>query len=345
MSTSLFTAGNVNWRGVLQSNTRRTFWVMSTFVVIYSLLGFLCDVLLLLNSYPNIQPANAVNLLLHFQVVPWATISMLAVAVLSIFITITFHDKLMLMGTDSREITPENAKTLEEKQLYNVIEEMKVAAGLHFMPKVYIIDADYMNAFASGFTEKSAMVAITRGLMTKLNRQELQAVMAHELSHIRHQDIKLTLMVGVLSNLMLMVVDVLFYNYIYGSNRNGDSKNNGFLTLIIFLRYGLPLITMLLMLYLSRTREYMADSGAVELMRENESLASALLKISGDHEQHEAAYQQMYGQTKHEEFRKEAYIFDPGSFDPVKSISTLFSTHPSIEDRLKAMGCTLNKAK
>lgn len=104
---------------------------------------------------------------------------------------------------------------LEEKKLYNVIEEMKVAAGLSFMPKVYIIEADYMNAFASGLSEKSAMVAITRGLMNKLDRAELQAVMAHELSHIRHQDIKLTMMASVLSNIMLIIVDLLFYNLIF----------------------------------------------------------------------------------------------------------------------------------
>lgn len=93
---------------------------------------------------------------------------------------------------------------------------MKVAAGMRFMPKVYIIEANYMNAFASGFSDQSAMVAITRGLMNKLNRQELQAVMAHELSHIRHQDMKLTMMVAILSNLMLMVVDALFYNLMFG---------------------------------------------------------------------------------------------------------------------------------
>ena len=84
------------------------------------------------------------------------------------------------------------------------------------MPKVYVIDADYMNAFASGYSEKSAMVAITQGLISKLNRAELQAVMAHELSHIRHMDIKLTLMAAVLSNITLIVIDLLFRSVIFG---------------------------------------------------------------------------------------------------------------------------------
>src|SRR5665648_514145 len=131
---------------------------------------------------------------------------MTAVAIIALWVTYTWYDKIMLLGTTYHEVTPETARTNEEKQLYNVVEEMKVAAGLGFMPKVFIIEADYMNAFASGFSERSAMVAITRGLMQKLDRSEMQAVMAHELSHIRHQDIKLTLMASILSNIMLIVV-------------------------------------------------------------------------------------------------------------------------------------------
>src|SRR5436189_6418504 len=100
---------------------------------------------------------------------------------------------------------------------------MKIAAGLQYMPRVFIIEADYMNAFASGYSEKSAMVAITRGLMEKLNRSELQAVMAHELSHIRHNDIKLKLMASVLANLMIMELDIFFYNAIF-SRRNNDER-------------------------------------------------------------------------------------------------------------------------
>ena len=121
----------------------------------------------------------------------------------------------MLLGTDYHEITPTTARNLSDKQLYNIVEELKIAAGLQYMPKIYLIEADYMNAFASGYSEKSAMVAITRGLMAKLDRSELQAVMAHELSHIRHLDIKLTLMASVLANLMVMVLDIFFYHAIF----------------------------------------------------------------------------------------------------------------------------------
>lgn len=335
-----FTTRPLTWRQVIKQNTRRSYMVMFTFLLIYTGLGFLCDVLIMLNHHPDMSFSFAAHEILSLKQWPWATLSMFGVGSISILVTLVFHDKLMLMGTEYHEVNPEKASDLQEKQLYNVVEEMKVAAGLSFMPKIYIIEADYMNAFASGISEKSAMIAITRGLMNKLNRQELQAVMAHELSHIRHQDIKLTLMVGVLSNLMLMVVDILFYNYIFG--RNDDSRNdrggNVIMMIVLLLRYVLPIITVLLMMYLSRTREYMADSGAVELMRENESLASALLKISDDHLSHQDRYAQEYGETKHEELRNSAYIFDPRAYDPVKSFLSLWDTHPSIEDRLKALG-------
>jgi heat shock protein HtpX len=203
---------------------------------------------------------------------------------------------------------------------------MKTAAGLRFMPRVYIIDANYMNAFASGYSEKSAMIAITRGLMQKLNRAELQAVMAHELNHIRHHDIKLTLMASVLSNLMLMAIDIMFYNRLA--------------LVVIILRFLLPLLTVILMLYLSRTREYMADAGAVELTRDNTPLANALIKIHDDHQQNKASYANAYLKTPHEDVRRAAYIFDPiqAGIEPIKSMANMLSTHPSIKDRLKALG-------
>jgi len=163
----------------------------------------------------------------------------------------------------------------------------------------------------------------------------LQAVMAHELSHIRHHDIKLTLTVVVLSNLILMVLDMLFYSMLYKRERR---DNNALFAVIMILRYVLPLLTVIFALFLSRTREFMADSGAVELMRDNEPMARALLKIQEDHVTHAEEYSREYGQTAHEQVRHEAYLFDPSGIDPTKSLSNLFSTHPDISARLKALG-------
>lgn len=336
MKLSDFEASTTNWREQLRINQRKTHSVIALFVLIYTVVGLIVDTLILMHIYPNRNPGDLFLQLITLQVIPWATLIMGGIALVSILITYSLYDRIMLMGTEYREITPKTAQDMREKQLYNVIEEMKVAAGLRFMPRVFIIEANYMNAFASGFSEKSAMVAITRGLMEKLDRAEMQAVMAHELSHIRHLDIKLTLMVAVLSNILLLAVDVVFYSVVYG--RDNNNKDNRLFLVILVLRYVLPLLTIILTLFLSRTREYMADAGAVELMRDNDPMARALLKISQDNEAHQEEYAQAYAETPHEEIRQASYLFDTASLDPVKSFSSLFSTHPQILDRLKALG-------
>jgi len=327
------TAGN--WREQLQKNERKTRFVIVIFILIYLIVGLIADILVLQSFFPNISMQRAFTALITLQTIPYATLIMGGIAALSLLITFSLYDRIMLLGTEYHEVTPENTTNINEKKLYNVVEEMKVAAGLKFMPKVFIIEANYMNAFASGYSEKSAMVAITRGLMEKLDRAEMQAVMAHELSHIRHNDIKLTLTVAVLSNILLIVIDVLFYSLIFRPNRRNDSR---MLLVVMVLRYVLPIITILLTLFLSRTREFMADSGAVELMRDNEPMARALLKISQDNSEHAEQYVQEYGRTAHEQVRQSSYLFDPSTIDPVKSLSNAFSTHPDIDKRLQALG-------
>lgn len=327
-----------DWRKSLRMNSRRTYTVIGLFLLIYASLGFLIDMYLLSAHYPHAPLHVYAAALLTFTVTPIATLILLAVAAFALLITFKFSDKLMLLGTNSREINAETAANLQERQLYNIVEELRVAAGLKYTPKVYIIEADYMNAFASGYSEKSAMMAITSGLLNKLDRAETQAVMAHEISHIRHMDIKLTLMASVLANIMVITLDFFFYNIILG--RRDEKGDNRLASLILILRYLLPIITVLLTLFLSRTREYMADAGCVELMRDNAPLARALLKIQQDTEAKANQYNAEYAQTPHEDIRRSAYIFDPaqaGIFS-VKTISSLFSTHPEIESRLAAIG-------
>ncbi len=333
---------NADWRKQLRDNNRKSIMIISIFFAIYFCLGMLVDMFM----YSNVQPhANFSQLffgLMTFHQFPIATTVMIAVAGISLFVTFAFCDNLMLLGTEYREITPTTAQNASETQLYNVVEEMKIAASLAFMPKVYLIEADYMNAFASGYSEKSAMVAITRGLMMKLTRSELQAVMAHELSHVRHLDIKVTLMASVLANLIVMILDLFFYNIIF-SNQRSDSDNrsrNSLALIIIILRYVLPIINILLLLYLSRTREYLADAGSVELLRDNKPLASALLKIENDHTDNQAIYADAYSRTPHENVRREAYIFDPtqAGISSSGALTDAFSTHPNLKDRLAAIG-------
>lgn len=327
-----------NWREQLRRNERKTRAVVAVFILIYLGVGLIADMAILHSTYPQLSLERCFIALVSLKAVPYATLIMGGIAVVSLLITYAMYDRIMLLGTEYREITPETSQNMQERQLYNVVEEMKVAAGLQFMPKVYLIEANYMNAFASGFSEKSAMVAITRGLIEKLDRAELQAVMAHELSHIRHHDIKLNLMVAVLSNIILIVIDILFYSMVY--KRDGKREDNRLFLVIMVLRFVLPILTVLLTLFLSRTREYMADAGSVELMRDNEPMGRALLKISEDHQQNAEQYTQEYGQTPHEQIRQASYLFDPSGIDPVKSFNNAFSTHPAIEQRLRALGFT-----
>lgn len=345
-----YTEQAADWRSALKHNSRRTWLVIITFILIYLFIGLLVDMYIYSGSYPQASLSQLFFALITFTLFPKITLITVIIAVVSLFITFSFHDKLMLLGTEYREITPETTKSTQETQLYNVVEEMKVAAGLRYMPKVYLIEANYMNAFASGYSEKSAMVAITRGLIEKLDRSELQAVMAHELSHIRHMDIKLTLMASVLSNLTLIFLDILFYNAIFSGRRSseeGGRSRNQLLVIIMILRWVLPLATVLLMLYLSRTREYMADAGCVELTRDNEPLARALLKIQGDYQQNADNYSAASQDTAHESIRRQAYLYDPleAGIASTRSLADMFSTHPPIAKRLEALGFTVKKGE
>ncbi len=334
-----------DWRRTLRQNNFRTYiiialilfdllrdWLACRYVYGYNLLSA-SDNTAIISRTDHIQDISAW--------LPASCSSLLAFHFLSV---IFFTTSSCFWARNIMKYRLGTSSLIPEQQLYNVVEEMKIAAGLRYMPKVFIIDADYMNAFASGYSEKSAMVAITRGLMEKLNRDELQAVMAHELSHIRHLDIKLTLTASLLSNLTIMALDILFYNAIFsgGGRRDGEDNRsrNGLFMIIMVLRYLLPVISVLLLLYLSRTRELMADAGSVELMRTNQPLASALMKISDDHTQNRDKYNAEYKQTPHENVRREAYIYDPtqAGIESIASVSELFSTHPSLATRLAALG-------
>ena len=329
----------------LRRNQRQTVLVIVTFILIYLAIGLLVDLYIYTGHYPIATIFQLFIKLITFKIFPAATFITGLITLFSLYVTFTFHRKLTLLGTDYQEITLYTARTFQEKMLYNIVEELKVAATLKFMPKVYIIYADYMNAFASGFSEKSAMVAITNGLLMKLDHSELKAVLAHEVSHIRHIDIRLTLTASVLTNILLIFVDILFFSTIFRGRSQESGARNQLVIFIVILRCLLPLITVLLMLYLSRTREYMADAGSIELMRDNKPLAQALLKIQDDHIQNREEYASQYMRTPHENVRQAAYIYDPikAGIKLRNSLSDLFSTHPSLMKRLVAIGYKLKR--
>ncbi len=239
-------------------------------------------------------------------------------------------DKMVLAVSRAKRIEKQDAP-----QLFNVIEELSIAAGLP-MPAVYVIDDTAPNAFATGRDPKHASVAITTGLMQKLNRDELQGVMAHELSHVGNRDILYATMVGILVGSIAMMSDFFLRSFFWGGGRKRRSGSGGgaagaILVLVaIVLAVLAPICAKLLQLAVSRQREYLADASAAKLTRYPEGLASALEKISGDKEVLEVANRA----TQH------LYIVNPiKPFE--KRAAGLFSTHPPIQDRiarLRAMG-------
>lgn len=321
-----------SFKEVLIENDRKTKMVIFTFLTFYLFIGVLADILLIGVKSSQGSFLIALEHLLTFKQIPVLTIIMLSIGLVTVWITFKMYDSIMLFGTEFEEIDINNAQlALTKKQLYNIIEELKISANLSYMPKVYLIHAPYMNAFASGYSEKSAMVAITTGLIEKLNRAEIQAVMAHELSHIKHMDIKITLFVGVLSNIMLLVVDWLAHLVGFSSTKK-EKESNVAAIFILLLRIVLPLINLLLTLYLSRTRELMADAGAVQLTRDNQAMASALKKINYDYNLHNYI-------DEGSAVRAAAYIHNPNK----SFLNDLFSTHPSLEKRLEALGVKKNQ--
>jgi heat shock protein HtpX len=234
-------------------------------------------------------------------------------------------------GGDKMVLGISRAKRIEKKdapQLFNVVEELSIAAGLP-MPAIYIIDDTAPNAFATGRDPKHASVAITTGLLQKLNRDELQGVMAHELSHVGNRDILYATMVGVLVGSIVMMSDFFLRSVFWGGARRRRSNSGGgaggaiFLVIALVLAILAPIFAKLLQLAVSRQREYLADASGAKLTRYPEGLASALEKISGDKEVLEVANRA----TQH------LYIVNPiKPFE--KRASSLFSTHPPIQDRI-----------
>jgi heat shock protein HtpX len=231
---------------------------------------------------------------------------------------------------DKAILTMSRARRIEKEdypQFFDVIEELTIAAGVP-MPAVYVIDDTAPNAFATGRDPQHASVAITTGLMEKLTRDELQGVMAHEMSHVGNRDILFATMVGVMVGSIVLVSDFFLRGVFWGrggGRRKSVGGAGGAVFVLIALVFAIvaPLFAKLLQLAVSRQREYLADASAVQLTRYPEGLAAALEKIAGDKEVLEVANRA----TQH------LYIVNPiKPFE--KRGSSLFSTHPPIEERI-----------
>jgi len=218
----------------------------------------------------------------------------------------------------------------DDPQLFNVVEELSIAAGVP-MPRIYVINDSAPNAFATGRDPRHAVVAITTGLRSKLTRDELQGVMAHELSHVRNYDIRFAMLMAVMVGVLVMLCDVFLRSLWFGGGRRRrSSRREGgggaqaiLLILAIVLAVLAPILARIIQMAMSRQREYLADASGVELTRNPDGLAAALAKISNDPEVLEVANRA----TSH------LYIVHPiKKFE--ERASRVFDTHPPVKQRV-----------
>lgn len=277
----------------IESNQRRT-WILITLFV-----GFVVAVGYLYGTYVSGDG-------------PTALIVALIISLVMTLISWFAGDKVALASTGAAEITDHE----QFPTLWNVVENLAITAGIP-RPRIYIVQDDSPNAFATGRDPQHASIAVTTGLLTRMERTELEGVIAHELSHVKNYDTRLLMLVAVLAG---SVVILGHYVFQFGGRRNnrdkGDAGNILAIVGIIFIILS-PLIAQLIKLAISRQREYLADASGALLTRYPEGLASALEKIK----QTNLPMQQTSAATNH------LWIAEP-------KLSTFLSTHPPIDDRI-----------
>ena len=215
----------------------------------------------------------------------------------------------------------------EAPQLFNIVEEMSIAAGIP-MPRVYVMATAAPNAFATGNSPENAAVAVTTGLLEKLNRDELQGVIAHEMSHIRNYDIRYSMLMAVLAGGIVMLSEIFIRIGFLRSGRRSNDRGNAQAALVIIgvvLAVLAPLFTTLIQMAMSRQREYLADASAVELTRNPDGLAAALAKLGGDKTPMECS-----------KATEAMFIVSP-ALKLRGGADSWFSTHPPIEERIRRL--------
>jgi heat shock protein HtpX len=292
----------------IDSNKRKTWLLLSVFTILIILIGYVFS-----------QAMND-SVILYLAV---------GFSILASFFSYWFSDKIVLAMSSAREINHESAR-----ELYHLVENLCITAGLP-LPKIYIIDDTAPNAFATGRDPEHAVIAVTTGLLQKLEKTELEGVIAHELSHIGNRDILIATLVTVMVGIIVLLAD-WFRRWSFFGNRSRDSERGGgqlqlFISIAaIILSILAPLFAYLMQFAISRKREFLADADGALLTRYPDGLARALEKISADREPLEVANRA----TAH------LYITSPFKEDGDKKISfwtRMFMTHPPVEERIAAL--------
>ncbi len=293
---------------VIRSNQRRSWILISLMGVILVVLGFVVGMV--------IDPEYGG---------PIGTLAALGLWLILLLIAFWQGDKIVLLTSNAQKIEKKDAP-----QLWNIVEEMTIASGLSKMPDVYIIDSDSPNAFATGIKPEKAVVAVTSGLLKRLNRDELQGVVAHELGHIKNLDIRFITLAAVMMGTIVIISDTFLRSLWFGVGHTRRRRSKGGQEQIIILAVAIvfailaPIIAQLLYFSCSRRREYLADASSALFTRYPEGLASALEKISRRTE----------SMKKVNRAVAPMYIINPLQS---RSVAGLFSTHPPTEDRIKIL--------
>jgi heat shock protein HtpX len=296
---------------LIKANQRRSVLLFVIMGIILIVLGFVIG----LSFDPHGNGGGAIFGIIIALVV-WFVMSLVAV---------TAGSSIMLAASDAKEVTPD-----VHPQLFNVVEEMRIAAGMKNMPKVYIINTDAPNAFATGMSPDKASVAVTAGLLAKLNRDELQGVIAHEMSHVVNRDVRFMTIAGVMLGSIVIISEIFLRSMIFGRVGGGGKKGGQaqiiIMLIALFFAILAPILAQLLYFSISRKREYLADASAVRLTRYPEGLASALEKISAS----------SIDMPMANKVTAPMYICNPLKKKGMK-ISDLTSTHPPISERIRIL--------
>ncbi len=297
---------------LIQSNRRKSLILFISLGLILTLLGFFLG-----SAY---YPDGGGFIGIFFALIIWGILSL---------ISYFSGSKILLAVSGAKEITPD-----VHPQLFNVVEEMKISASLPAMPKVYIINEAAPNAFATGIKPENSAVAVTAGLLARLNRDELQGVVAHEVSHIVNRDVLFMTFAGIMLGSIVLIAEIFLRSlWFSGGSRysSKSSKNSGqaqLVIMIIAIVFAIlaPILAQLLYFAISRKREYLADASAVRYTRYPEGLASALEKISDNSIELKRA----------NKVTAPMYIVNPLKLKDQK-LSDLTSTHPPISERVRIL--------
>ena len=233
-----------------------------------------------------------------------------------------FHNSMIHMATGSQPL-----ERMANKRVYNLVENLCISKGMK-VPQIFIIEDDSLNAFASGVNERTYSVSLSRGIIDKLDDDELEGVIAHELSHIRNRDVRLMIISIIFVGIFAFIAEMAFRSIRFGTLSRGKGKNGGAAILVVIVVSAVCyLIAILLRFGISRSREYMADAGAAEMTHKPYALANALRKIDQD-PLIEAVQRRDVAQL---------FIENPQPEEKKFSLSNFFSTHPPIQKRIELL--------